>query len=51
MGLDEGGKLSQPVDGITGATLSVRAVKKAATLALYLHRQTPYTDEKIAATP
>ena len=49
------GKLSQQVDGITGATLSVRAVKKVARLALYLHRQTPYTDtdadEQIAATP
>ncbi len=54
MGLDDNGKLSQQIDGITGATLSVRAVKKVAKLALYLHRQTPYTDadshEQIAAT-
>lgn len=34
--------LSQPVDGVTGATLSVRAVKKVARLALYLHNHTPY---------
>lgn len=31
--------LSKSIDGITGATLSVRAVKKVATLALFLHRQ------------
>ena len=29
--------LNKSIDGITGATLSVRAVKKMATLALYLH--------------
>ena len=29
--------LNKSIDGITGATLSVRAVKKIATLALYLH--------------
>jgi len=33
-------KLDRPVDGISGATLSVRALKKLARLALYLHRQT-----------
>ena len=33
-GLDKG------IDGITGATLSVRALKRIATLALYCHRQT-----------
>ena len=33
--------LSGHVDGVTGATLSVRAVKKVATLALLFHRQTP----------
>lgn len=32
-------KLSQPIDGITGATLSVRASKKIAKLALFLHSQ------------
>lgn len=35
-------ELSESIDGITGATLSVRAVKKVATLALFLHQQTPY---------
>jgi hypothetical protein len=32
-------QLSQHVDGITGATLSVRALKRLARLALYLHGQ------------
>lgn len=32
-------KLSQSIDGIAGATLSVRAVTKMARLALYLHSQ------------
>lgn len=31
--------LSHSIDGITGATLSVRAMKKIATLALYFHQQ------------
>ena len=31
-------QLSENIDGITGATLSVKAVKKAARFALYLHR-------------
>ncbi len=35
-GLDARGRLSTPIESITGATLSVRAVKKLATLALYL---------------
>jgi hypothetical protein len=34
--LENGGDLSKPVDGITGATLSVRAVKRMARLALWL---------------
>jgi len=38
----KGYRLSTHIDGITGATLSVRAVKKVATLALFLHKQTPY---------
>ena len=38
------GKLSGHVDGVTGATLSVRAVKKVAQLALFLHSQTPYAE-------
>jgi FMN-binding domain len=33
------GYLSQPVDGITGATLSVRAVERVARLALWLDAQ------------
>ena len=35
--LDDKRKLSHSIDGITGATLSVNAVKRAARLALYLH--------------
>ena len=31
--------LDKPIDGITGATLSVNALKKLARLALYLHQQ------------
>jgi len=34
--------LNGTIDGVTGATLSVRAVKKIATLALYCHQQTPF---------
>ena len=34
--------LDKTIDGITGATMSVRALKKIATLALFLHRQTPF---------
>jgi hypothetical protein len=33
-------KLDRQIDGISGATLSVRALKKLARLALYLHQQT-----------
>ena len=32
-------KLDQSIDGITGATLSVRAVNKVATLSLFYHQQ------------
>jgi hypothetical protein len=35
-GLDGDGNLDRNIDGISGATLSVRALKKLATLALYL---------------
>ncbi len=35
--LKKGFRLSQPIDGITGATLSVNAVKNMARLALFLH--------------
>jgi len=33
-------QLDRPIDGISGATLSVRALKKLTRLALYLHQQT-----------
>jgi len=36
--LNKKNKLSQSVDNISGATLSVRAMKKMARLALFLHR-------------
>ena len=36
--LNEKNKLNKEVDGITGATLSVNAMKKTATLALYLNK-------------
>ncbi len=45
--LDRGKKkptLSEKIDGITGATLSVRATKKMAQAALYLHQQSPYSN-------
>lgn len=35
-------KFTQSIDGITGATLSVRAMKKIATLALFCHQLTPF---------
>lgn len=37
-GLDRRRELDRRIDGITGATLSVRAVDKIARVALYLHR-------------
>jgi hypothetical protein len=37
--LTDSRQLDRRIDGITGATLSVRAVTKLARLALYLHRQ------------
>ena len=36
-------RLDRNVDGISGATLSVRALTKLSRLALLLHRQTPYS--------
>lgn len=36
-------RLDGPIDGISGATLSVRAVTNLARLALYLHQQLPAT--------
>ncbi len=38
LGLNEHQQLSQTVNGISGATLSVRALKKTARIALYLNR-------------
>ncbi|GAB3106088.1 hypothetical protein GCM10027217_31150 [Pseudomaricurvus hydrocarbonicus] len=38
----EQAKLDGSIDGITGATLSVRALKKIATLALFCHQLTPF---------
>lgn len=37
--LTAGNRLNQDIDGISGATLSVRALKKLARLALYFHSQ------------
>jgi hypothetical protein len=42
LALDNELKLTGHIDGITGATLSVRAVKKVARLALYMHGLTGY---------
>ena len=38
--------LTERIDGITGATLSVRASKKVAKLALFLHQHTPYATKQ-----
>lgn len=38
-------ELDQPIDGISGATLSVRALKKLARLALFLHNHTPMAND------
>ena len=43
--LTEEQKLDRSIDGISGATLSVWALKKLARLALYLHSQTPYAHD------
>ena len=37
-GLNDDGKLDQNIDGITGATMSVSAMKKMARLAIFLHQ-------------
>ncbi|MAZ89342.1 MAG: FMN-binding protein [Cellvibrionaceae bacterium] len=44
LGLNHGDNygLNSSIDGITGATLSVRAMKKIATLALFCHQLTPF---------
>lgn len=41
-------QLSQHIDGITGATLSVRAMKRVAMTAIYLHGQTPFAADQVA---
>ena len=41
--LKEGLKLNRPIDGISGATLSVSAVNKLARLALMLHQHSDAT--------
>lgn len=46
--LSSDGKLDRSIDGISGATLSVRAMKKIATLALYLDRVTGKQDVETA---
>jgi hypothetical protein len=48
-GLDAKRNLDRHIDGISGATLSVRAMKKMARLALYLDAETRAQD--VAATP
>ena len=45
IGLTDDKELNRPIDGISGATLSVRALKKLARLALYLHSQTHLPDD------
>ena len=46
VGLTDKHELDQTIDGISGATLSVRALKKLARLALYLHSQVRSADDK-----
>jgi hypothetical protein len=38
-------QLDRNIDGISGATLSVRAMKKLVRMALYLHTRTAYADD------
>ena len=45
VGLSAGNELDQTIDGISGATLSVRALKKLARLALLLHAHTPMAND------
>ena len=44
-GLTDEYKIDRHIDGISGATLSVRALKKLARLALYLHSKTTLPDD------
>lgn len=45
VGLADELKLDRHIDGVTGATLSVRALTNLARLALYLHQHTPATND------
>lgn len=45
------GALTQPVDGITGATLSVRAMKRIASAALLLHERSDEGSLALARSP
>lgn len=45
IGLLENQHLDKQIDGISGATLSVAALKKLSQLALYLHTQTPFAHD------
>jgi hypothetical protein len=45
VGLTDKHELDQAIDGISGATLSVRALKKLSRLALYLHSQTRLSND------
>jgi len=38
-------ELDRDIDGISGATLSVRALKKLSRLALHLHQHTPFAND------
>lgn len=44
-GLAGGQRLDRNIDGISGATLSVRALENLARLALFLHSRTAYADD------
>ena len=48
IGLDDGQQLDKSIDGVSGATLSVSAMKKIAALALYLDSVTVEHDVKTA---
>jgi len=43
-GLKQGDELDRSIDGISGATLSTRALTKLARLALYLHQRSEFAD-------
>jgi len=45
LGIKKDTRLDKSIDGISGATLSVRAIKKLSRLALYLHQQTEFAND------